>query len=108
MKRVSLSEEDLLKPYPPLGNRQYIVPKGPKLTKAEQDFKKRVFWYKNYLLNLIDISWESVRSRLKQMAFHINLSFHILDSIKEGIVCVVRHENKQEHDQRLENGWAPC
>ncbi|ORX93503.1 Trs120-domain-containing protein [Basidiobolus meristosporus CBS 931.73] len=58
-KRIALSEEILEQPIPNVTNKQYTVPKGPKLTKEEEKLRRTMFWYKQELLKHIHATWVS-------------------------------------------------
>jgi hypothetical protein len=72
MKKLSLTHEEETRPYPVIGNKQYVIPKGPKLTKGEELIKRQKFWYKYSLLKTLRISWKASHERVGQ--------FHLLDA----------------------------
>ncbi|KAH3672391.1 hypothetical protein WICMUC_004227 [Wickerhamomyces mucosus] len=54
MKRIDISEEELLRGIPKLTKKQYIL---PKISKAEDDFQREAFWYREKILESLKGIW---------------------------------------------------
>lgn len=79
IRRIQIQDDDNLKMVPNLSNRQYIL---PKITKAEDQFIREAFWYREEILKKLHGSW-SVGDVKGEIEFRgIRLSQRMLSVLK--------------------------
>ena len=63
LKRIELSEREISKLIPTLSDRQFVVAKD-KLSEAESQLQRELFWYREALFKSVRGHWKEVRSSL--------------------------------------------
>ncbi|CAG8520418.1 10913_t:CDS:10, partial [Ambispora gerdemannii] len=58
IKRITLTESEIMKPIPSLFDKQFVVSKEPKGTKEQERLLLSLFWYREFLLKKITATWE--------------------------------------------------
>ncbi|CAG8526638.1 6126_t:CDS:10 [Ambispora leptoticha] len=58
IKRISLTENEIMKPIPSLFDKQFVVSKEPKGTKEQERLILSLFWYREFLLKKLTATWE--------------------------------------------------
>jgi hypothetical protein len=61
LRRVALSEKAVSKPIPTLSDRQFVVARD-KLSRAEVQLQKELFWYREALFKSVHGHWKEVRT----------------------------------------------
>lgn len=85
IKRIKIEDDDNLKMVPSLSNRQYIL---PKITKAEDQFIKEAFWYREEILKRLSGTW-SVGDVNGNIEFRgVRLSQRMLSVLKVGKIDI--------------------
>ncbi|KAK9764972.1 hypothetical protein K7432_007067 [Basidiobolus ranarum] len=120
LKRIYLSENMFDRPIPNLTNKQFTVPKGPKLTEEEEKLKRAMFWYRQELLKRVHATWvsESFEHRGMLHFREFRLTEGMLESLKRedisfraslvDIQSDQAEEKPQSHVKKLDANRYSC